>query len=72
MSKKKVARSFLEQVAEYDDSTPKDLDPEDNDGITFRSTDSDSSAATGEQRREHYIEPESVSFPRRPTKFSKQ
>lgn len=58
MGRPRVARSFLEQLAEYDDPTPKDFDPEadsfEPNGTNLGSSEDDSPRQ--EEAREHYTE----------------
>ena len=58
MGKSKIARSFLEQLADYDDPAPKDFDPEkahnEQDGADLESGDEEESSP--EEAREHYID----------------
>ena len=52
MGKPKKARSFLEQLADYDDPTPKDIDPEKDHAERY----GEEEAINQEEAREHYVD----------------
>lgn len=60
MPKRPAARSFLEQLADYQDPAPQDVDPEDAPSSHFQASASDFEELSNDEARDHYVEVRSV------------